>query len=98
MIQKKQLLVTVLSAIFLSACNDSNDSSDNTNVEQPKRFEQWSSFTLEEVFFPVEDEVGGLNIFTEKTTLTIDNNEIYKKVLSLNINHNKKSKQIRRIN
>lgn len=80
MIQKKQLLVTVLSAIFLSACNDSNDSSDNTNVEQPKRFEQWSSFTLEEVFFPVEDEVGGLNIFTEKTTLTIDNNEIYKKV------------------
>lgn len=80
MIHKKQLLVTVLSAILLSACNDSNDSSSNTNVEQPKRFEQWSSFALTSVFFPVEDEAGGLNIYTEKTTLTIDNNEIYKKV------------------
>ena len=47
MIQKKQLLLTVLSAIFLSACNDSNDSSNNTNVEQPKRFEQWSGFVAQ---------------------------------------------------
>ena len=80
MIQKKQLLVTVLSAIFLSACNDSNDSSNNTNVEQPKRFEQWSSFKLDGIYTDSGETDGQMDVFSEKTILTIDNNEIYKKV------------------
>lgn len=84
MFQKNKVLTILLMSLVITACNDDNDSDNhgNSNEQKPKLFEQWSNFHFAELDngYDGEDNSIWVTILTtERSTLTIDNDDLFEK-------------------
>lgn len=83
MFQKNKLLTLLLMSLLITACNDNDsDSHGNNNEQKPKVFEQWSNFHFAELDngYDGEDNSIWVTILTtERSTLTIDNDDLFEK-------------------
>lgn len=87
MMKKNKILIAMCSSLLLVACNDSDE---NIEEPKPKVFEQWSSFHFAErvIVTGLDEPPVRRVIATVRSTLTIDDNNLFEKKDFFNLNEN----------
>jgi hypothetical protein len=88
MFKKNKILIVIFLSLLIVACHDSNESNGNSSESKPKVFEQWSSFHFAErsIGTGVEEVPFKYVITTVRSTLTIDDNNLFEKKDFFNLN------------
>ncbi|MGE8597944.1 MAG: hypothetical protein ACN6N2_01055 [Acinetobacter calcoaceticus] len=88
MFKKNKILIVIFLSLLIVACHDSNESNGNSSESKPKVFEQWSSFHFAErsIGTGVEEAPFKYVITTVRSTLTIDDNNLFEKKDFFNLN------------